>query len=240
MFDLAINTTLDPKTLIYLPKNSSLLLGVGADFPIPGKGCFAIFGLFGKEFPNLFALKFIRVNYVEVETIFSWRLRIQERKEYVIEEAIPNDPGPNASRADKDKFKKHMDDMVDVGCLMLATMTPELQKQHENMVAYEMIQNLKEIYEGQARQERYETSKALFQCKMSEGSPMGAHVIKMMGYIQTLEKLGFALNDELAVDVVLQSLPDSFNQFVLNFNMNEINKTLPQLLGMLRTAESNM
>ncbi|KAK8606395.1 hypothetical protein V6N13_030678 [Hibiscus sabdariffa] len=164
----------------------------------------------------------------------------QERKEYVIEEAVPNDPGPNASRADKDKFKKHMDDMVDVGCLMLATMTPELQKQHENMVAYEMIQNLKEIYEGQARQERYETSKALFQCKMSEGSSVGAHVIKMMGYIQTLEKLGFALNDELAIDVILQSLSDSFNQFVLNFNMNEINKTLPQLLGMLRTAESNM
>ncbi|KAK8553907.1 hypothetical protein V6N12_030886 [Hibiscus sabdariffa] len=164
----------------------------------------------------------------------------QERKEYVIEEAVPNDPGPNASRADKDKFKKHMDDMVDVGCLMLATMTPELQKQHENMVAYEMIQNLKAIYEGQARQERYETSKALFQSKMSEGSPVGAHVIKMMGYIQALEKLGFALNDELATDVILQSLPDSFNQFVMNFNMNEINKTLPQLLGMLRTAESNM
>ncbi|KAL4386050.1 hypothetical protein GQ457_09G016190 [Hibiscus cannabinus] len=162
------------------------------------------------------------------------------RKEYVIEEAVPNDPGPNAPRADKDKFKKHMDDMLDVGCLMLATMTPELQKQHEDMVAYEMIQNLKEIYEGHARQERYETSKALFQCKMSEGSPVGAHVIKMMGYIQTLEKLGFALNDELAIDVVLQSLPDSFSQFILNFNMNEIEKTLPQLLGMLRTAEGNM
>ncbi|KAK8986907.1 hypothetical protein V6N11_055224 [Hibiscus sabdariffa] len=62
----------------------------------------------------------------------------------------------------------------------------------------------------------------------------------MIGYIQALEKLGFPLNIELAIDVVLQSLPDSFNQFVLNFNMNEINKTLPQLLGMLRTAESNM
>ncbi|KAK8555327.1 hypothetical protein V6N12_009475 [Hibiscus sabdariffa] len=114
----------------------------------------------------------------------------QERKEYVIEEPVPDEPAVNAPRADKDKFKKHMDDMVDVGCLMLATMNSELQKQHENMVAYEMIQNLKEIYEGQARQERYETSKALFQCKMTEGTPVGAHVIKMMGYIQTLEKLG--------------------------------------------------
>ncbi|KAL4379185.1 hypothetical protein GQ457_02G025820 [Hibiscus cannabinus] len=164
----------------------------------------------------------------------------QERKEYVIEEAIPKDPGANAPRADKDKFKKHIDDMLDVGCLKLATMTPELQKQHEDMVAYDMIQNLKEIYEGQARQERYETSKALFQCNTSEGSPVGAHVIKMMGYIQTLEKLGFALNDELAIDVVLQSLPDSISQVILNFNMNEIEKTFPQLRGMLRTAEGNM
>ncbi|KAK8676476.1 hypothetical protein V6N13_142050 [Hibiscus sabdariffa] len=31
-----------------------------------------------------------------------------------------------------------------------------------------------------------------------------------------------------------------FKPFVLNFNMNEINKILPQLLGMLRTAESDL
>ncbi|KAK8554244.1 hypothetical protein V6N13_073172 [Hibiscus sabdariffa] len=162
-----------------------------------------------------------------------------ERKEYVIEEPVLDEP-TNASRTDKDKFKKHMDDMLDVSCLMLATMSPELQKQHEDMNAYDMIQNLKEIYEGQARKQSYETSKALFQCKMSEGSPVGAHVIKMMGYIQTLEKLGFPLKDELATDVILQSLSDSFKPFILNFNMNEINKTLPQLLGMLRTAESDL
>ncbi|KAK8985129.1 hypothetical protein V6N11_011968 [Hibiscus sabdariffa] len=73
---------------------------------------------------------------------------------------------------------------------------------------------------------------------MSEGSPVGAHVIKMMGYIQTLEKLGFALKDELATDVILQSLPDSFKPFVLNFNKNEINKTLPQLLGSYELPKS--
>ncbi|KAK8547484.1 hypothetical protein V6N12_031621 [Hibiscus sabdariffa] len=124
--------------------------------------------------------------------------------------------------------------------MSVVTMSPELQKQHEDMNAYNMIQNLKEIYEGQARQERYETSKALFQCKMSEGYPVGAHVIKMMGYIQTLGKLGFSLKDELATDVILQSLSDSFKPFVVSFNMNEINKTLPQLLGMLRTGESDL
>ncbi|KAL4277795.1 hypothetical protein GQ457_03G012930 [Hibiscus cannabinus] len=75
---------------------------------------------------------------------------------------------------------------------------------------------------------------------MNEGSPVGAHVIKMMGYIKTLEKLGFPLKNELTTDVILQSLPNSFKPFVLNFNVNEINKTLPQLFGMLRIAEGNM
>ncbi|KAK9034021.1 hypothetical protein V6N11_050200 [Hibiscus sabdariffa] len=55
----------------------------------------------------------------------------QERKEYVIEEPVPNEPGANAPRADKDKFKKHVEDMLDVGYLVLATMTPKLHKQYE-------------------------------------------------------------------------------------------------------------
>ncbi|KAK8659842.1 hypothetical protein V6N13_030034 [Hibiscus sabdariffa] len=37
----------------------------------------------------------------------------QETNEYAIEEPVPNEPGANAPRADKDKFKKHMDDMLD-------------------------------------------------------------------------------------------------------------------------------
>ncbi|KAK5785585.1 hypothetical protein PVK06_040185 [Gossypium arboreum] len=62
----------------------------------------------------------------------------------------------------------------------------------------------------------------------------------MIGYIESLSKLGFPLSQELATNVILQSLLESYSQFVLNFNMNEIDKTLPQLLSMLRTAEGNM
>ncbi|KAA3450189.1 polyprotein [Gossypium australe] len=164
----------------------------------------------------------------------------QEWKLYVIEQPLPNEPPANASRTDRDAYKKYLDDMIDVGCLMLATMNLELQKQHEDMVAYDMIEHLKELYQGQARQERFDISKALFQCKLAEGSPVGPHVLKMIGYIESLSKLGFPLSQELATDVILQSLPDSYSQFVLNFNMNEIDKTLPQLLSMLRTAEGNL
>ncbi|KAG8490824.1 hypothetical protein CXB51_013933 [Gossypium anomalum] len=133
----------------------------------------------------------------------------QEQKLYAIEKPLSDEPPTNASRADKDAYKKHLDEMVDVGCLMLATMNPELQKQHEDMVAYDMIEHLKELYQGQARQERFDISKALFRCKLAEGSPVGPHVLKMIGYIESLSKLGFPLSQELATDVILQSLPDS-------------------------------
>ena len=42
---------------------------------------------------------------------------------------------------------------------MLATMVPEIQKNLENMGAYEMVTHLKEMFQQQARQERFETTK---------------------------------------------------------------------------------
>ena len=51
-----------------------------------------------------------------------------ERKLYVLEQLIPKPPTANAPRAEKDAYKKHQDDALNVGCLMLATMNSELQK----------------------------------------------------------------------------------------------------------------
>ena len=56
-----------------------------------------------------------------------------EKKIYVLEKTTPKQPADNAPKKDVDAYEKHLDDALDVGCLMLATMIPELQKQHENM-----------------------------------------------------------------------------------------------------------
>src|SRR5438128_4146628 len=63
----------------------------------------------------------------------------QERKGYVLENPIPPVLAANALRAEKDAYKKHSDDVVDATCLMLATMNLELQKQFENMMAYDIV-----------------------------------------------------------------------------------------------------
>ena len=71
-------------------------------------------------------------------------------------------------------------------CLKLASMSPELQKQHEHMNAQEILVHLQELFGAQSRYERYQTSHELFQCKMTKGSSVGPHVLHMINLIKKL------------------------------------------------------
>ena len=51
------------------------------------------------------------------------------------------------------------------------------------------------------------------------------------------EVLGGSIDRESQVDIILQSLPESFDQFVLNYNMNNLNYSLAQLLNELQNAQ---
>src|SRR6266498_4155901 len=164
----------------------------------------------------------------------------QERKDYVLENPIPPKPTTNAPRAERDAYKKHSNDAVDATCLMLAIMNSELQKQLKNMMAFDIVVQLKILFQAQARVERYEMTKALHECKMAEGASVNSHVIKMIGYIENLERLGFPYNQDLAIDIILQSLPPSCSSFIMYYNMNGLEKSLIELHGMLKTAKQNI
>ncbi|VFQ67784.1 unnamed protein product [Cuscuta campestris] len=178
-------------------------------------------------------------NFVDWQRNLSIVLRMDE-KEYVLEKPIPPAPPANAPKAVKDAYEKHVKDDNLVSYVMLATMITELQKQHKDMKAHEMIVALRQLYQGQSRHERFLVSKALFSCKLSSGNPVGPHVLKMIGYITNLEKLGFSLQKELATDLILQSLPERYKGFVMNYMMYDLDKPLPELLKMLQTAEENL
>jgi hypothetical protein len=54
-------------------------------------------------------------------------------------------------------------------------------------------------FQIQARTERSNISKSLFACKLAEGSSVSPHVIKMIGYIDTLDILGSELHPDLVL-----------------------------------------
>ena len=104
------------------------------------------------------------------------------------------------------------------------------------MLAHDMIMGLKDMFQTQARTERFNVTKVFGECKLAEGAPVGPHVIKMVGYTHTLEKLGFPIGQELSTDFILASLPPSYGTFILNYHMHGMDKGLNELCEMLKTT----
>ena len=66
---------------------------------------------------------------------------------------------------------------------------------------------------------------------------VGLHVLKMIGLTEKIASLGFIMDHELSIDLVLQSLPYLFNDFVVNYYMNKVESTLLELLSLLTITE---
>ena len=120
---------------------------------------------------------------------------------------------------------------------MLYSLEPGLQKCFERHRAYEMFEELKMVFQAHAQVERYEVSDKFFSCKMEENSSVSEHILTMSGLHNRLTQLGVNLPDDAVIDRILQSLPPSYKSFVMNFNMQGMEKTIPEVFAMLKSAE---
>ena len=69
---------------------------------------------------------------------------------------------------------------------MLYDLEPGVQKHFESHTAYELFQELKLVFQTDARVERYETSDKYFAYKMEENNSASEHVLRMSGYYSRL------------------------------------------------------
>ena len=81
--------------------------------------------------PTLWLQSILEKDKLNVTNFLDWHrnLRIiltQERKLYVLDEPILEEPTANAPRAQRDAYSKHQNNSFDVTCLMLATMESKL------------------------------------------------------------------------------------------------------------------
>ena len=83
---------------------------------------------------------------------------------------------------------------------------------------------MKFIFEKNVRIERYETFDKFYACKMEENGSVSEHILRMSGYSNRLAELGIELLQEAITDIILQSMPLSYKSFVLNYNMQGMNK----------------
>ncbi|MGS7457174.1 hypothetical protein, partial [Mycobacterium tuberculosis] len=130
----------------------------------------------------------------------------QEKTGHILTSRGPTRPNAIATRKQKDAYRKHKSDAIEVQCLMLANMEPAFQTQYENVKAYDMYQQLDELFRKEARNERYDTVCALIDSKLHNGQAASPHVTKMIGLVDRLNVFGSSISKEVVVDLILKSL----------------------------------
>src|SRR6266496_4252487 len=120
---------------------------------------------------------------------------------------------------------------------MLASMSVELQRQHEHLMPFEMMSHLKGLFENVSKSAKYDILRELFKLHMNDGGDVSAHVLKMIGFIERLAVVGVKFETKVSVIIILQSLPDSYSQFIINYNMSAKEVTLYELHNMLKTYQ---
>nr|GFB99802.1 zinc finger, CCHC-type [Tanacetum cinerariifolium] len=110
----------------------------------------------------------------------------------------------------------------------------------EKYNAYDMFKELKSMFEEQAKHELFETIKVFHACKREEGQSVSSYLLKMKGYLDTLEHLSYAMPNELGVSLILNSLNKDYDPFVQNNNMHSMGKTIVKLHAMLKLHEKGI
>ena len=130
---------------------------------------------------------------------------IAAHKNYVLDAPLGERPAAGAGADVLNVWQARSDDYLIVQCSMLYGLELGLQRRFERHGAYEMFQELKLIFQANARVERYEVSNKFYSCNMEENSSISEHILRMSGYHNHLTQLGVNLLDDCVIDRVLQS-----------------------------------
>ncbi|GKC12266.1 zinc finger, CCHC-type containing protein [Tanacetum coccineum] len=112
----------------------------------------------------------------------------------------PTGPVPDPKTTDPDTIDKYYETVnleQEVAYLMLSSISLDLQRTLEKYNAYDMLKELKTMFEEQAKQELFEIVKASHACKWEEGQLVSSYLLKMKSYLDILECLGYVILNEL-------------------------------------------
>ncbi|GJS21187.1 hypothetical protein Tco_0449819 [Tanacetum coccineum] len=131
-----------------------------------------------------------------------------EQKLNHLEEALPKAPPATAIAAVCNAYTRRVAKQQEVACLILASMTLEIQKKLENCIAFDILQELKTMFPHQ-----------------------------MKGYLDQMERLGYPMPLVLGVNLILTLLSRDYDQIVHDYNMHCMGKTIPERNAMLKLTE---
>ncbi|KAG6522939.1 hypothetical protein ZIOFF_020096 [Zingiber officinale] len=146
-----------------------------------------------------------------------------EKIAYTLNKAPRKEAPVNTTPDELEKLEKGSDHNLQARCYMLVSMPNELRRWFEETVDAKDIRiHLQEMYGTQTRSVRHATVEELMTTRMRDGASIHEHGVKMIRRIEKLVNLDLVIPHELSTDIILLSLPSSFDNFVVNFNMNKL------------------
>ena len=163
-----------------------------------------------------------------------------ERIKFITTTPKPQEPTANASEETKKQFVDWQRANTTAHCYILASVAEHLRKQINDLESVlEIIQTLDGMFAKSNSTARQAAIGALMNTRMTGGN-VRDHCLKMMGHISTAGVMGAKLDQEMKIDLILESLPNSFGLFKLNYNMNKLKLTPIELIHELESAERSL
>ncbi|KAL0307461.1 UNVERIFIED_CONTAM: hypothetical protein Sangu_2492600 [Sesamum angustifolium] len=131
----------------------------------------------------------------------------------IMDKPLPQTLPDGSSSEERETFERWHADHSKVRSIILASMSNNVQKQYDRLNDVALIlQRMKEVY---AIPDRHTSEKKL-------------------------EDLKAGLENDTYIDVILQSLPPSYDSLIFNFNMNGLEKSINELINMLVQYEATI
>ncbi|KAL7615286.1 hypothetical protein Lser_V15G05118 [Lactuca serriola] len=117
----------------------------------------------------------------------------------------------------------------------------QLQKPPKKLLNLRLpLKFLRDQHFHQKKLKRFKLIEALLTKKHEDGKLVCAHVLEMKSHIDRLRMLGVKFSGKLVIDWVLQSLPESYVEFIREYYAMNYDVTLINLTYMFIDAESSM
>ena len=166
---------------------------------------------------------------------------VADEYKFVLTTPAPTPLSDDSTDEEKEAHRKWHKANEMARCYILASMSNVLQQQHHTMsTAAEMMMSLKDLFGEQDRSARFEAMRKIMSTSMPEGASVREHVLKMMEHLNEIEVLGGLIDNDTKIDMILHSLPRSYENFRLNTIMSKKGYTLAELLTDLVAAEGLM
>ncbi|XP_050289992.1 uncharacterized protein LOC126728168 [Quercus robur] len=140
--------------------------------------------------------KLTRSNCVDWKRNFDIVLTTEEHK-YVLTQPCHNFPSLDAPFEEKQRYNRWQKSNEMAKCYMLASISNVLQRQMQDVeLASDIMLSLKEMFGEQGHFAKQETMRQIYNTKMTYGTLVRDHSLRMISNLNTLEVLGADIDGE--------------------------------------------